>query len=348
MDPIRLRGDQLFVLDQTLLPRTESWIEIRGVEAMAEAIESLRVRGAPAIGIAAGLALALEAEASPERNEGLLERLAASAERLKAARPTAVNLAWATDRVLAAARRAVGEHDGVGPPGAARAEALAIWEEDRAASRAMAAHGADFFPGQRRFLTHCNTGGLATGGGGTALGVLLELQRRGRDLSVWVTETRPLLQGARLTVLELRAAGIPVRLLVDGAAAFAIRREGIEAVVVGADRVAANGDVANKIGTLGLALGARDAGIPLVVVAPYSSVDLACATGEGIPIEERDGAEVTSVAGRPLAALGARAYNPAFDITPARLITALITEQGVWRPGTGGAPDPPRRSPGPH
>ncbi len=335
MDPIRLQGDRLLVLDQTLLPSAESWIEIRDVAAMVEAIAALRVRGAPAIGIAAGLALALEAAGAPTEGADLLRRLEAAAARLKSARPTAINLSWAADRVLSVARRAAADPRAGDVREAVRSEALAIWEEDRAASQSMARNGAALFPTERRFLTHCNTGGLATGGGGTALGVLLELRRRGRELSVWATETRPLLQGARLTTFELLEAGIPVRLLVDGAAAFAIRREGIEAVVVGADRIAANGDVANKVGTLGLALGARDAGIPLVVVAPSSSVDLACPSGEGIPIEERDAVEVTSFAGRPTAPPGAGVYNPAFDITPARLVTAIVTERGVWHPAAG-------------
>ena len=336
MDPIRLEGERLLLLDQTLLPGEERWVEIRDAAAMTEAIASLRIRGAPAIGIAAGLALALEAGAAPGPAIGLLVRLDAAAARLKAARPTAVNLAWAVDRVLAAARRAAADPGAGDVRAAVRAEAHAIWEEDRGASRAMAEHGAAYFRTETRFLTHCNTGGLATGGGGTALGVLFELRRRGRELSVWVTETRPLLQGARLTALELRDAGIPTCLLVDGAASFAIRRERIEAVVVGADRIAANGDVANKVGTLGLALGARDAGIPFVVVAPSSSVDRDCSSGEDIPIEERDPVEVTSVAGRPIAPAGVPAYNPAFDITPARLVSAIITEEGLWRPLRGG------------
>ncbi len=346
MDPIRLSDGAVLLLDQTLLPAEERWIEIRDAGAMAGAIAALRVRGAPAIGIAAGLALALEAAAGPGAEA--LARLEAAGARLKAARPTAVNLAWAVDRVLAAVRRAAEGAGARGVAEAAHAEAMAVWEEDRAASRAMAAHGADLFPAERRFLTHCNTGGLATGGGGTALGVLLELHRRGRAPIVWATETRPLLQGARLTVHELMAAGIPVRLLVDGAAAFAIRREGIEAVVVGADRVAANGDVANKVGTLALALGARDAGIPFVVVAPSSSLDGGCPSGEAIPIEERDGGEVTSFAGRPTAPRGARAWNPAFDVTPARLVTAVVTERGIWRPGQGAPPAPAGDAAGPH
>jgi methylthioribose-1-phosphate isomerase len=333
MDPFRLEGDRLLLLDQTRLPAEEAWIPVRDAEAMREAIAALRVRGAPAIGIAAGLALGLEAErAAGGSREAALASLDRAGALLRGARPTAVNLAWAVDRVLRAARLPAASEGARGVADSVHAEARAIWDEDRAASRAMADHGAAFFPHERRFLTHCNTGGLATGGGGTALGVLIELHRRGRPVEVWATETRPLLQGARLTAFELRRAGIPSRLLVDSAAAFAIRREGIEAVVVGADRVAANGDVANKVGTLSLALAARDASIPFVVVAPSSTLDPDCPTGSAIPIEERAPSEVTSVRGQPIAPSGVPTFNPAFDVTPARLVTAVITERGAWRP----------------
>jgi methylthioribose-1-phosphate isomerase len=216
---------------------------------------------------------------------------------------------------------------------AMREESLAIWEEDRAASRAMAIHGATLFPTQRRFLTHCNTGGLATGGGGTALGVLLAMHARGdRKLEIWATETRPLLQGARLTAWELRRAGIDARLVSDGAAAYTMRRRGIEGVLVGADRVARNGDVANKIGTYPLALAAMAAGIPFVVVAPTSTLDPRAEDGNAIPVEERDPLEVTTFRGVPTAPEGMPADNPAFDITPSELISALVTERGVHRP----------------
>ncbi|HEY6572356.1 MAG TPA: S-methyl-5-thioribose-1-phosphate isomerase, partial [Candidatus Eisenbacteria bacterium] len=288
-----------------------------------------------AIGIAAGLALAAEAA----RGGALAERrgrLREAAATLRASRPTAVNLAWACDRVVAAADRAAAPSGAVAPEAwaeAVRREAMAIWEEDRAASRAMAGHGAALFPHETRFLTHCNTGGLATGGGGTALGVILELHRRGdRRLRVWATETRPLLQGARLTAWELLRAGVDARLVSDGAAAFTIARRGIEAVLVGADRIARNGDVANKIGTYGLALAARAAGIPFVVVAPTSTLDPSAADGEAIPVEERDPSEVTTFRGVPTAPEGMGAENPAFDITPAALVTALVTERGAHSP----------------
>jgi len=338
VEPLRFENGSLRLLDQTQLPERESWIMIESADAMAEAIARLAVRGAPAIGIAAALALAVEARrlagairVSMERRE-LPAALEDAAARLRATRPTAVNLAWALDRTLAEARAAAAR--GEDPAAAIEREACAIWDEDRAASRAMAAHGADLLGGRRRFLTHCNTGGLATGGGGTALAVLLEMHRRHPgEVEIWHTETRPLLQGARLTAWELLRAGIVPRLIPDAAAAHVILREGIEAVLVGADRIARNGDVANKIGTLGLALAAREAAIPFIVVAPTSTLDPALPGGEAIPIEERDPAEVTATRGIPTAAAGVRGHNPAFDVTPARLVTWVVTEQGARAPG---------------
>lgn len=341
MEPFRLLGDRLLVLDQTALPREERWEEIRSARDMAEAIAELRVRGAPAIGIAAALGLWLEAKrivgagggartgarGAPSRGAALQ----AAGEALNAARPTAANLAWAVGRAL----RAAAKIDDEGGPDAwveaVRSEALSIWEEDRAASRAMARWGAELFPTETRFLTHCHTGGLATGGGGTALGVLLGIHRSGRPIRVWATETRPLLQGARLTAWELLEEGVPVRLLADAAAAHVIARARIEAVVVGADRIARNGDVANKVGTLPLALAARNRGIPFVVVAPTSTLDLGCSSGEEIAIEERDPGEVLGYQGIPTAPPGACAENPAFDVTPARLVTAIVTDRGIHR-----------------
>lgn len=333
LEPFRLERDRIVLLDQTLLPAREVWIEIPDATSMTEAIAKLRVRGAPAIGIAAALALAIEAS----RGEAIAARLASLAqagERLVAARPTAVNLAWAVERVLRAARIAADTPDMTAEAwgNRVREEALAIWDEDRAASRAMAEHAASLFPTERRFLTHCNTGALATGGGGTALAAIRAIHRRRTGgIEVWMTETRPLLQGARLTAWELQREGIPGRLIADGAAAHTILREGIEAVLVGADRIARNGDTANKIGTLGLALAAREARIPLVVVAPSSTVDLALETGEGIRIEERDPAEVTHVGGVPIAPSGFAARNPAFDVTPGAWIAAIVTERGISR-----------------
>ena len=335
LDPLRFEPDRVLVLDQTLLPGEEKWVDVRDAGAMAAAIARLQVRGAPAIGIAAALALAVEAS----RGGPVAERMAqltSAGGILVASRPTAVNLAWAVDRVLTAARKARESGGDRGDPNswaeAVRAEALAIWEEDRAASRAMASHGASLFPSETRFLTHCNTGGLATGGGGTALAVLLELhRRRAGGIEVWATETRPLLQGARLTALELQHASVPVRLIVDSAAAHTILREGIQGVLVGADRIARNGDTANKIGTLGLALAAREAGVPFVVVAPSSTIDPGTPDGSRIVIEERDPSEVVRVRGVPVAPAGVEARNPAFDVTPARCITAIVTDRGLFR-----------------
>jgi len=329
-DPFRFEEDRVILLDQTLLPDREETIEIRDARAMADAISRLAVRGAPAIGIAAALALAVEAarDGSPPLK---LERLEDAGRLLVASRPTAVNLAWAVERVLGAARRALAQ-DSEHLTVRVREEALAIWDEDRAASRAMAGHGASLFPTQTRFLTHCNTGALATGGGGTALAVLLELHRRRQGgIEVWATETRPLLQGARLTAWELREAGVPFRLIADSAAAHTILRGGIEGVLVGADRIARNGDAANKIGTLGLALAAGAAGIPFVVVAPTSTIDARIQDGAEIAVEARSAEEVTAIRGMRLAPTGIRAENPAFDVTPARWIGAIVTERGVHR-----------------
>jgi len=331
LDPLRFTSGRLFVLDQTALPREERWIEIEDARSMVESIAGLRVRGAPAIGIAAALALAVEAAKSAAHGEVRPDALTRAGEALAAARPTATNLAWAVRRVLAAADRALGQSDARAWSEAVRREALAIWEEDRAASRAMARWGASLFPTETLFMTHCNTGGLATGGGGTALAVVLELKRSGRPVAVWVTETRPLLQGARLTAWELLREGVPVKLVTDGAAAFVMARARIQAVVVGADRIARNGDVANKVGTFSLALAAKDRGIPFVVVAPTSTLDPACPSGDVIPIEEREPGEVLTFQGVPVAPEGAGAENPAFDVTPARLVTAIVTERGVNR-----------------
>lgn len=266
---------------------------LRNAAEVADAIRRLAIRGAPLIGVAAAYGAALDG-ASPD-----------ACETLKAARPTAVNLAWAVDRVRSAADPL--------------AEARTIEIEEQAASDAIAANGADLLADVRRILTHCNTGALAAPGRGTALAVIAELFARGRLERVLATETRPLLQGARLTTYELRQLGIPHELVVDSAAAGLIAGGAVDAVIVGCDRVAANGDVANKVGTYGLALAANAAGIPFVVAGPSSTIDRACPSGEQITIEERDSAELGAPPGTPC-------RNPAFDITPAHLVTALVTE----------------------
>jgi methylthioribose-1-phosphate isomerase len=321
--PVRWDGRRLHVLDQTLLPSRERMLELADAEAVAAAIGRLAVRGAPLIGVAAAYGLAMEVAREPSL--GALER---AAELLRTARPTAVNLAWAVDRVRAAAVAA-------GPArlaGAAREEAERIHAEDEAASAALAAHGADLLAAARRILTHCNTGALAAGGRGTALGVIAELADRHEGVRVLCCESRPLLQGARLTVWELRRLGIPHELVVDSAAPGLIRRGAADAVITGLDRAAANGDVANKVGTYPLALAARAAGVPFVVAGPTSSLDPALPSGEDIEIEERSPEEVRRAGGTLLTVPGTPCRNPAFDVTPAALVSALVTERGVAEP----------------
>ena len=279
------------------------------------------MRGAPNIGVAAGYGLAMATAADPRP-----EAIETAAATLAATRPTAVNLGGAVARVRAAALGAATD-----PAAAARAEAEAIDAAEGAASAAVARHGADVLAGARRVLTHCNTGALACGGEGSALAVIAELARRG-DVRVLVSETRPLLQGARLTVWELSRLGIAHELLVDGAAAGLMRRGEIDAVVVGCDRVAANGDVANKVGTYAHALAARAAGLPFVVAGPTSSIDPELPGGDAIEIEERDADEVRHAGGALLTLAGTPCRNPAFDVTPAVLVSALVTERGVAAP----------------
>jgi methylthioribose-1-phosphate isomerase len=317
---VRWDGRALSVLDQTQLPSREAWLELTGAEDTAAAIRRLSVRGAPLIGIVAAYGLALEVARRP--GLGALED---GADVLVAARPTAVNLAWAVERVRAAAVAA----GPVSMAAAARAEAQRIHAEEDAASVAIARHGADLLAGVRRVLTICNTGALAAGGEGTALAVILELHRRDPGVRVLACETRPLLQGARLTAWELARAGVPFELLVDSAAAGLIRRGEADAVIAGTDRVAANGDVANKVGTYGLALAARAAAIPFVIAGPTSSIDGALPDGDAIEIEERGAEEVVALGGAPVAPAGTAVRNPAFDVTPAELVSALVTERGV-------------------
>jgi methylthioribose-1-phosphate isomerase len=319
---LRWDGRGLAILDQTLLPGAEEWIALEGADDTADAIRRLAVRGAPLIGVAAAYGLAMEVSREP--GLGALER---GWERLRAARPTAVNLAHAVDRVRAAALAA-------GPTtmaAAARAEAQRIHAEEDAASAAIASYGADLLAGARRIATHCNTGALAAGGRGSALAVILELHDRGEVLAL-AGETRPLLQGARLTVWELARAGVPHALVVDGAMAGLIRRGEVDAVIVGCDRVAANGDTANKVGTYPLALAAQAAGIPFVVAGPTSTIDRTLPDGDGIEIEERDADEVRAFGSAQTTVAGTAVRNPAFDVTPAALISALVTERGVARP----------------
>lgn len=318
------------ILDQTRLPQETAFLTVHDYRDVVEAIRSLRVRGAPAIGVAGAYALALEARRGASRDrEEVLARLEAAAAEVRRARPTAVNLAWAVDRVMGACRH---ERTADAVRRRAVAEAQAIHREDAGMNRRIGALGAALVPPESRVLTHCNTGALATGGWGTALGVIRAAWREGRVREVFATESRPLLQGARLTAWELVQEGIPVTLIVDSAAGALLRTGVMACVIVGADRVAANGDVANKIGTYTLAVLAREHGVPLYVAAPTSTLDLATPSGDAIPIEERGWQEVFEVGQSAVAPAGARAWNPAFDVTPAHLVTAIITERGVVYP----------------
>jgi methylthioribose-1-phosphate isomerase len=312
--------EALWAIDQTRLPFEQHELELRSAAEVADAIRRLSIRGAPLIGVAAAYGIALELARDP----GSLD---AACELLGDARPTAVNLRGAVERVRVAVLGS--ERD---PAAVALAEAHAIQLEEERASAAIASHGAELLAGARRILTHCNTGYLAAPGRGTALAVIAELAERGALECALATESRPLLQGARLTVFELSALGIPHQLVVDGAAPGLIAAGEVDAVIVGCDRVAANGDVANKVGTYGLALAARAAGIPFVVAGPTSTIDRGCPSGALIEIEERDGDEVRLALGQPLTLPGTPCRNPAFDVTPASLVTALVTEAGVARP----------------
>ena len=327
---------EVVLIDQTRLPAELAWRRCADVPSLCRAIRELAVRGAPAIGVAAAHGLALSwhhAMAAGGDAAGMLERLEADRRALAATRPTAVNLFWALDRVMAAARRLVEE--GAAPAAvmaALRAEAQAVRDEDVAMCRALGEAGAALLPDFATVLTHCNAGGLATGGYGTALGVIYAARGAGRGVRVYADETRPLLQGARLTAWELASQGIEVTVVCEGAAATLLRQGRIDAVITGADRVAANGDAANKIGTYPLAVLADRHGVPFYVAAPASTFDPETACGDAIVIEERDPAEVHGHGGVRLTPDGVGAWNPAFDVTPHELITAFITEHGVLRP----------------
>ena len=316
---LRYADGILWALDQTALPFEERELALRTAEDVAAAIRRLAIRGAPLIGVAAAYGVAIAVAADPTA-AGLDTACAV----LRDARPTAVNLAWAVDRVRGAVLTR--------GPGAALPAAERIHDDELAASRAMGDAGAELLAEVRRVLTHCNTGALAAPGDGTALAVVAALARRGTLDGVIATESRPLLQGARLTVWELRALGIAHELIVDSAAAGLIAGGAVDAVVLGADRIAANGDVANKVGTFSHALAAHHAGIPFVVVAPTSTIDRDCPSGAEITIEERAAEEVTELGGRRLTLTGTRVRNPAFDVTPSALVTAIVTERGVAQP----------------
>jgi methylthioribose-1-phosphate isomerase len=322
---------RLWLLDQTLLPTEVREIECRSVEDVWEAIRSLRVRGAPAIGVAAAYGVVLGLQSALDDASRFRPRLNEVTDYLATSRPTAVNLFWALDRMRKLAARSTSELPRQ-QAAALLAEAQQIEREDREMCAAIGRHGAQLLADGAGVLTHCNAGGLATAGDGTALAVIFAAAAAGKHVHVFADETRPLLQGARLTAWELVQRRIPVTLICDSMAAWVMKSGRVQAVVTGADRIAANGDAANKIGTYSVALLARAHGIPFYVAAPSSTFDFNLPTGDAIPIEERNPAEITHGFGRPTAPDGVGVYNPAFDVTPAELITALVTERGIIRP----------------
>jgi methylthioribose-1-phosphate isomerase len=315
-------GESVRILDQTLLPTEERYLDLATVDGMAEAIRALRVRGAPLIGIAAAMGVTLAGQ-----NGDVVGGYLAACDLLESTRPTAVNLPWAMGRMRERIRVAAARGEPLRL--ALVAEATAIWEEDRAMCDRIGEAGLSLVPEGAMVLTHCNAGALATGGIGTALAPIYRAHRAGRRVAVVADETRPLLQGSRLTAWELTRAGIPTTVIADNMAASRLRRGDITCVIVGADRIARNGDVANKIGTYAVALAARAHQVPFYVAAPRSTFDPATADGAAIPIEERAASEVRRAGGSVVAAPAAEVWNPAFDVTPAELITGYITDAGL-------------------
>jgi len=349
---LRCDGDRLLLLDQTRLPQEEAWVDATAPEAMIAAIRALRVRGAPLIGAAAALCLGIFARGRTDLRSPDFRSVQAQADlrpvrevaaALRAARPTAVNLMYAIDRMMGRLYQAVtfvesGIIQDIGE--ILYAEACAIFDEDAALCERIAAHGAPLIGDGEGVLTHCNTGALATAGIGTALGVIRRAHEAGRRLHVYVDETRPLLQGGRLTAWELQRLGVPCTLITDSMAALLMRDGRVQRVLVGADRIARSGDAANKVGTYGAAVAARFHGVPFHIVAPWSTVDPGCPDGASIPIEERHPDEVRGAAGAfgsvRWAPEAVPVWNPAFDVTPAALITSLITDRGVFQPADPG------------
>jgi methylthioribose-1-phosphate isomerase len=323
-------GDAVVMIDQTRLPAEETYVRCGNYKEVAEAIRSMVIRGAPAIGVAAAMGVALGVkQASPQRLDEEFEIICST---LAATRPTAVNLFWAIERMkkLYQELRSNGA-DAAEIAKVLEQEAVRVCEEDIEINKAIGRHGADLLPVRGKIMTHCNAGALATAGYGTALGVIRAAIEGGNPVAVFANETRPFLQGARLTVWELQQDNIPVTLITDNMAGHMLRSEGIGAVVVGADRIAGNGDVANKIGTYSVAVLAKENNVPFFVAAPISTLDLTLASGKEIPIEERSADEVTHLRGVPTTSPNTTVRNPAFDVTPNRYVTAISTERGVAR-----------------
>ena len=324
-------GRAVRIIDQRALPGREVFRDLATTDDVCDAISTLAVRGAPAIGIAGAMGLVVAAASDAGRSrDALLERLRSAAARIRSTRRTAVNLGWALDRMLATAEQADGSPDRVVER--LHDEATAILEEDRAMCRAIGRFGADLIPDGARVLTHCNAGALATGGIGTALAAIYTAVEQGKRVHVYADETRPLLQGARLTAWELGRAGIEVTVLADGAAASLMQRGFVDLCIVGADRIVANGDVANKVGTYGVAIAARRHELPFYVAAPTTTFDPRTARGADIEIEQRGADEIRCGFGMQTAPATARVHNPAFDVTPADLVTAMVSDRGVHRP----------------
>ena len=319
------------ILDQLVLPHKTAYLISKNYKETAEAIRSMKIRGAPAIGVAAAFGMAQAALASKAKDADALQKdLETAGAFLKATRPTAVNLAWAVERMLHALHQnRTSKTERLKKLLADEAQAVA--SEDAALCDAIAAHGASLLRDGDRVLTHCNTGALATAGVGTALGVITSAFKAGKKLSVWVDETRPYLQGARLTAFELADAGVPHTLVTDNSAALLMSKKLVDLVIVGADRITAQGDVANKIGTYGLAIIAKEHGVPFYVAAPFSTIDLSLQKGEDIPIEERSADEVLFVQGKAIAPKGTKAAHYGFDVTPNKYINGIITEKGILR-----------------
>ncbi|MBP2653174.1 MAG: Methylthioribose-phosphate isomerase [Firmicutes bacterium] len=331
MQSIIWSQDGLKLLDQTLLPSRTEYISCQDYRRVADAIRRLEVRGAPAIGVAAAFAMVLGAREVSESGGDFLPALRNIAKELKQTRPTAVNLFWAIDRMLAAASRLeAAQKDEI--LAALEDEALALAEEDKTVNQKIAKYGADLFSSEISILTHCNAGALATVAFGTALGVIRHAWGEGKIRRVFADETRPLLQGARLTAWEMMQEGIPVTLITDSMAGWVMKKRMVDAVIVGADRITLDGDVANKIGTYSVAILAKEHNIPFYVAAPVATFDFSIKSGEDIVIEERSSREVTSFGGVDTAPGGVDVFNPAFDVTPNSLVTAIVTECGVIRP----------------
>jgi len=328
---IEWRGDKVVMIDQTRLPREEIYNEYNDFQGVAEAIRGMIIRGAPAIGVAAAMGVAIGArDIIADTHESFFRQLDNVCDVLARTRPTAVNLFWGIERMKRVAQ-ANRDKDLASIRAILKAEAISIEQEDLQICRSIGSHGAPLIREGATVLTHCNAGGLATAGYGTALGVIRAAHEAGKNIRVFADETRPWLQGARLTAWELMKDGIPVTLISDNMAGWFMKKGEIDCVVVGADRIAANGDTANKIGTYSVAVLARENRIPFYVAAPISTLDLSLKSGDEIPIEERQPHEVTHLCGQPVAPEGVTVRNPAFDVTPARYITGIITEKGFVR-----------------